>query len=502
MRHKNPEAVVQMKTSLGREIGQGTLWLFLAEALALPGGLLIARILSLRLGPAQYGRYGLATAIVLAAEWLIVAAYARISVQLLSYTQIRDELERSVIRHYLFTALLAAAALLFCAKAFALALHAPSLASDLRWLCLDVPLFALAYAQRSILTARREYSGRASAIAVRWVSRVSCTWVFLTLGFGVHAALWAWPLSSFAEIVCIRKLPLRLLFESTKVPVGLWREAWAPFLFAAGQRILERIDLILLQALGTAAPSIGLYVAAQNMSVLPGLFAGSLSPVLIAAMTREYSLGREGATRQSAALSLKITLYLLPLAAVFGFCGPEIATFAFGPSFRGAGSLTGWLMVSYIGIALASTAASIISSQGKHRLTAYFSLPAAALAGILQSAVIPQYGVKGAAIVSAAVGLATGLAAMAAVYRMWNQSFPIAMVLRAAAGTLAAVFLAQFGPVYSFHLPARLCCLLLVSGSTLLVTGEWQALPIDRILRPFGRADVGIDRLMAERKAE
>ena len=462
-------------STAAKEMGRGTLWIFLAEALAVPAGLFIARLLTTTLGPAGYGRYGVAAAVVLATEWLIVAAYSRISVQLLSETRTRSDLEPSVMRHYLFTGLGAMALFLLGANVLASALHAPSLAADLRWLSLDVPLFALAYAQRSIMTARGEYSGRASAIVIRWVSRVAFTWGLLALGLGMLAPLWAWSLSSVAEIGCLRRLPLRFLMAKRKAPATIWREGWAPFLFAAGQRSLERADLLLLQVLGTAAPAVGVYVAAQNLSILPGLFAVSLTPVLTATMTRERLLGRELASRRGAASALKVTLYLLPLAAIFSQCGGDIAAFAFGSRFRSAGPLTGWLIVAYIGMALASTAASILCSQGRHRLTAYLSLPAAACAAALHLLVIPRYGMQGAAMVSAGVGLASGLVAMSVVYRLWRQRFPFATVFRAAVSTLVVLALAKVEVFSSLQLPTRICWLLLASGMTLLAAGEWRS---------------------------
>lgn len=455
-------------STAAKEIGRGTLWIFLAEALAVPAGLLMARLLSTSLGPAGYGRYGVAVAVVLAAEWLIVAAYSRISVQLLSESLRRSELEPSVIQHYFFAGLGVMVLFLLGANVIAATLNAPRMGADLRWLSLDVPLFALAQAQRSILTARREYSGRASAIVIRWIARVGFTWALLAWGYGILAPLWAWSLSSLAEIACLRKISLRSLFAKVEAPAVIWREGWAPFLFGAGQRLLERVDLLLLQALGTAAPAIGLYVAAGNLSILPGLFAASLTPVLIATMTHERLLGREPASRKGAALSLQVTLYLIPLAAIFGLCGGDISTLVFGSSFQSAGSLAGWLVASYIGMALASTAASIISTQGRHRLIAYLSLPAAASAAILDLIVIPRFGMTGAAVVSACIGMASGLIAMATVYRLWRQSFPVAMVLRAAASVLVILVIARIEPFSSLPLPGRVCCFLVASGTILL----------------------------------
>lgn len=460
--------------TLGREIGRGTASVFLAEALAVPAGLLIAGLLSRSLGPGDYGRYGVAVAIVVAVEWLIAGAYSRISIQLLSEPEQRDAVEPTILRHHLLTALGAMVALMALAHVISAALRAPYLAADLRWLALDVPLFAMAQAQRSILTARGEYAGRALAIAARWISRVAVTAATLQLGYGVAGALWAWPVASLAELLALRRLSWQRLFDRTGTPVGLWRVGWAPLLFTVGQRLIERVDLLLLQAFGTPAAALGVYVAAQNLSILPGLFAAALSPILIAAMTRERALGREIASRRTAAGFLRVTLYLMPLAPVFGACGGELAAIAFGRPFASAGPLTGWLVAGYIGLALCSASASILASQGRHGMTALLSVPATACAAVLHLIVIPRYGPVGAAVVTATVGLGSGLVAAAVVFRGWKEPFPVATVLRVSAASLAVTWLFWSGVLAPFSFPVRLGGLVLASGATLVALGEWK----------------------------
>lgn len=458
--------------TLAREIGRGTASVFLAEALAVPAGLLIAGLLSRSLGPGGYGRYGVAVAIVAAVEWLIAGAYSRISIQLLSEPDQRDRVEPTILRHHLLTALGAMAALMALADVISAVLRAPYLTVDLRWLALDVPLFAMAQAQRSILTARGEYAGRAGAIAARWISRVVATAATLQLGYGVTGALWAWPVASLAELLALRRLSWRRLFDREHAPVGLWRVGWAPLLFTVGQRAIERADLLLLQAFNTPAASLGVYVAAQNLSILPGLFAAALSPILIAAMTRERALGREIASRRTAAAFLRVTLCLTPLAPVFGACGGELAALAFGRPYASAGPLTGWLVAGYIGLALTSAAASILASQGRHLMTALLSVPATACATALHLLVIPRYGPVGAAVVTAMVGLASGVVATAVVFRGWREPFPLATVLRVSAASLAVYALFGSGVLAPFAFPVRLGGLMIVSGAMLLLLRE------------------------------
>ncbi|MBC7925997.1 MAG: lipopolysaccharide biosynthesis protein [Bryobacteraceae bacterium] len=467
-------------SAIVREVSGDTASVFLAEAVAVPAGLLIVALLSRNLGPAGYGRYGIAVAVVGIAEWLVASAFARISVILLSDPAMRDQMEPSVLRHYLVTALAVAVLLFVGADLLATLLQAKYLSSDLRWLCVDVPLFALTNAQRSIVTARGEYSGRALAIVVRWISRLTLTAAFVFWGLGVLGALLAWPASSLAELFCFRRISWSFLWKADTSPVSIWRECRGPFVFATGQRLMERADLLVLQAYGTSASFIGYYVAGQNLSILPGLFAASLAPVLTAAMTRERVLGREEASRNAGALSMKASLYMLPLAPVFGSCGQEIAALAFGPQFLQAGPLTGWLVAGFVGVALASAAASIVSAERRFHLMPWLSVPGAITAFALQAAIVPVGGMTRAAMVSAFVGLGSGLVATVIVYRNWGQAFPVIMIGRVAGATLAVLGASQFWVIPALAWPYRAALLLMIGVVSLLVAGEWRLLASKR----------------------
>lgn len=460
---------------LVREVSRGTGSVFLAESLAVPAGLLIVALLSRSLGPDGYGRYGLAVAIVSIVEWLIVAAFSRIAIIVLSDPAERDGAEPAIIRSYLFTALAAMAGMIALSPLLAVALHSPGLRSDLLWLSVDIPLFALTQAQRSIVTALGSYRGRAAAIGVRWISRLLLTWLFISAGMGVTGALLAWPTSSIAELACLRRIPWGSLWRKPARSLGIWRACRAPFLFAVGQRLTEKLDILALQAFSAPAATTGVYVAAQNLSILPGLFAASLSPVLMAAMTRERALGRELESREAGAMSLRVSWYTLPLAVVFGSCGPEISAVAFGPEFRPAGLLTGWLVAEFSGIAVSGAAASILGSQGRLHWLPWLSIPVAVLAGLGHVVAIPWGGMIGAAMVSAGAGVAAGLYGTALVYRTWRQPFPLAMVLRVFAGTAAAAVVGSLAGVAALAWPLRAVCVGVTSMVVLLAAGEWRA---------------------------
>jgi O-antigen/teichoic acid export membrane protein len=446
----------------------------MAESLAVPAGLILAAMLTRALGPEAYGRYGIAVAVVLAIEWLLISSTARASLRLLSDPATRDEVAPQAVRHHFIAGMAVMIVTITAATLLGRVPHWQNLAADVRWLSLDILVASLCQAQRNILTVRADYRLRSYSIAIRWIARVAATWALLD--FGVHGAILAWPVSAVAELALIRSLPLRGILHDWRTPPELWKNSLAQILFGVGQRSLERSDLLVLQASTQPAQTVGIYVAAQNLSILPALFGAAMSPILLAALTRERSLGREASSRQAAVAAFKAGLYLLPLAPIFFYCGEDITRLVFGHAYSGAARLTGFLVAACIGILLLSTAASVLTSQGKERIAAAVSLGTAIPSIAAQIWIVPRFGAVGLAAVGMGSGLFSGLLAAGLVYRLWGERLPYEMLLRALAAVGCVLLFGKVDVVADLAWPLRGALLSLAAAATILMLGEWRSL--------------------------
>lgn len=408
------------KPHLSSEIWHGASRLLIAEAVGLPAGVLISSLLTHALGVARYGEYSIGAAITAGIEWIIVAALSRLAVQTLSS---HPEAAPAFLRYFLVLSGSAALLLVFAAPWIAVQLELPSLASELRWFAIDIPLFALGQGQRCILVARGEYSRRAMSGALRWITRAAATGLAVWLNLGVDGAIAAWISASVAELVYLRGAEWKhLLSPGVPFPTNWLSHALPLFLFAVGQRIFERLDLLMLKAEGIPVADTGVYAAAQNLAILPGMAAAALSPVLVSSLIRGARAGLHQQAREAAGASLRLTFALLPLSAVFFAFGEPLAAFLFGEPFRYAGFLAGILTIGAVGIALAANCVSILSAEGEARLAWWFSIPALALSATALYLVIPRYGLTGAAVVSAAAAMLPALTGVAFLYRHWSRS--------------------------------------------------------------------------------
>lgn len=405
---------------LSTEIWHGASRLLIAEAVGLPAGILISALLTHALGVAGYGAYSIGAAITAGIEWIIVAALARLAVQTLSA---HPEAAPAFLRYFLALSSSAALLVVIAAPSIAVQLELPSLASELRWFACDIPLFALGQAQRCIFVARGEYSRRALSGALRWITRAAATGLAVWLHLGVAGAIAAWIAASIAELAYLRGIGLKhLLAPGVPLPPNWLSHALPLFLFAAGQRVFERIDLLMLKAEGVPVADTGVYAAAQNLAILPGMAAAALSPVLVSSLIRGARAGLHQQAREAAGASLRLTFALLPLSALFLAFGEPLAAFLFGEPFRHAGFLAAILTLGAVGLALAANCVSILSAEGEARLAWWFSIPALILSAVALYFVIPRYGLTGAAVVSAAAGMLPALAGVAFLYRHWSRS--------------------------------------------------------------------------------
>src|SRR5262245_14782939 len=102
-----------------RHLFDGTVWVFLAEALILPTGLVTAAFLTRRLGPEGYGLFTIAATIVIWLEVSITALFSRPSFKFIAEAADWKPLGATLLWLHLVTG---------AAAAFALSLLSPSLA--------------------------------------------------------------------------------------------------------------------------------------------------------------------------------------------------------------------------------------------------------------------------------------------------------------------------------------------------------------------------------------
>lgn len=454
----------------------GTVWIFLAEALLLPTGILTAAFLTRQLGPEGYGLLTLAATFIAWIEWSITSVFTRTTIKFVGETEDWRPVGATVLRLHLLIGVGAVLFVWFLATPIASFLNEPSITNYLRLFALDVPLFCLGYAHRSILVGVGKFTHRAIATAGRWISRLILIMVLVGLGLSVSGAILGNIGASIVElIICRFYIRPPLVTRATFPMRRLLSYAIPLFLFALAMRLYEKLDLFALKALGGTTAQAGFYGAAQNLALIPGIFSLSFTPLLLSTLTRTLFQGDQDLAKEIARNGMRAVLILLPVAGLTAGASSEIVTLIFGAAFLPSAPLLALLMFGAVALAMISVTTAILTAAGKPNWTFALTSPMLPLAIAGHGLLIPKLGAIGAAAVTTLFASVGALVTVMSVYRLWDVLPPFKTLVRSVIISAIAYALAASWHTPGLFLLLKLLAIALLIPLVLLALGEFDA---------------------------
>jgi O-antigen/teichoic acid export membrane protein len=482
----------------GSQLLGGTLSIFAAEALLVPVGVLTAAFLSRRFGPEEYGLLTLASVLVVWLESNVAAALSRPAIKLIGDAEDWHTVGSAVLRLYLLAGCGLGLLLWAISNPLAALFGEQALAGYLRLLAIDVPLFCLAQAHRSIIVGLGRFRERAFISASRWVARLLLVVVFVELNGAPASALWGSVCASLVELIICRLYVRPRLFAPAALPVRRLCGYALPLVASAlCLSLYGRLDLLLLKALGRSAREAGIYSVAQNLALLPSLFSFAFAPALLSTLSRALRDGRERRARRIGREAMRAVLLLLPVAAITAGAAPELVLLIFGREFLPAATPLRLLIFGSLALLMIAVTTSVMTAAGKLNWTLHTAWPIllGALAGHLM--LIPLAGAVGAALVTSAVACAGALMTVWLVYKLWRVAPSAGTLWRVAAVSVAAYALTALLPAPGFLLALKLAGAVLFALLALMLLGEFSAAEISsawatlrRRARPVIEAEV------------
>ncbi len=454
----------------------GTARIFAAEALLVPTGIATAAFLSRRFGPEGYGLLTLASVLVVWVETFVSTALSRPAIKLVGDAGSEwQAVGTSLLRLYTLAGLGLASLLWAAAPLLAHALGEPELSGYLRLLALDVPLFCAAQAHRNIIVGTGRFRERAYASAARWIARLVLVIVFVEASGSPVGALWGSICASLVELMVCRRYARPRMFMRGAYPARRLCLYALPLVASAlCVSLFNRLDLIMLKALGGTSADAGVYGVAQNLALLPSLFSFSLAPALLSTLSRALREGDDDAARETGRQSLRAVFLLLPFAALAAGAAHEIVGLIFGADFLAAVPLVRLLIFGALALLLLAVTTSVLTAAGKPLWTFHLAwplLPGAAAHLFL----IPRAGAVGAAFVTTALACAAALASVALVRRLWRITPHGATLWRSAFVSLAVYALAALVPAQGVLLILKLAGASLFVAVAFVLLGEFSA---------------------------
>ncbi|MDB9529346.1 oligosaccharide flippase family protein [Oscillatoria sp. CS-180] len=458
-----------------RQILDGTLWVFLAEGLILPTGLITAGFLTRRLGQEGYGLFTLASVLVAWIEWSITSIFSRTTIKFVGEAEDWRSIGTLVLRLHLALSVGITLLVWLLAPAIAASFHEPALGQYLRLLSLDIPVFSMASAQRNILIGRGKFRERALATAGRWTLRLLLIVLLVGLGFSVTGAILGTIGASVVELVIATCFAPTAWFKRVDFPMrSLFGYAIPLFCFAMAMRLYDKLDLIILKLLGGSAEESGLYGAAQNLAFIPTILSISFSPLLLSSLSRLLAAGELVQAKELARHALRLVIGLLPIGAITIATAPAIVKLIYGDAFLPTAPILSVLIFSSLGLMMISIGTTILTAADRPKTPFLIAAPLLPLAICCHWWAIPRLNTLGAAWVTALVAQVGAGAMVIAIYRLWHIWPPISTFLRSLLVCGAIYAVAMHWSASGFWLLPQLILLALLVPIGFLSLGEFS----------------------------
>jgi len=447
-----------------RHTVDGTVWIFLCEALALPTGFLIVVFLTRRFGPDGYGLYTLAAVLIGWIEAFVRSLFHYTTIKLVSEAKDWKPVAAGLTQMHLLTGCLLACVLFGLATPIATLMGEPVLTDYLRLFVLDLPIFALVLAHKSILVALGEFRQRAVTSGARFMARFILIALLVELGFSIPGAIWGNIGATLAELAICRYYVRPPFLNRALLPIRRLLRYSAP-LSACGMvlQVFGRMDLIVLTAMGGTAALAGVYAAAQNLSTIPpGILAVSFSPLLLATLSRLLIAGQELPAKRMSLHALRAVVALLPFAAMVSGASAEITLLVYGTAYASASQLLGILVFGALAMVFVSVTGAILTAAGKPAWLLLVVGPLLPLAAVGYLVFIPQFGALGAALATTLGALGGAFMGVLAIHRLWALLPPSATLFRSLLVSGAAFALASGWPTSGMLLAVKLVVVVLM----------------------------------------
>lgn len=427
----------------GSRVREGTAWLLGAQVVFFISGYALNAFLGRRLGPAEYGLYGV---VVFATNMIRTFVSSGVPMAVTRYVSADPAQAEAVYRSGLRTQLPLAMAvsLLFflLAKPLALILGDEHLASLFRIAAPITIFFGLFFLVFQYYNGLKSYRRQSLLLAGSYLLRAALAILLVVLGFGVIGAICGIVIASAISWIWAalerRGAPSAETFSAST----LVRFSVPLIVAAVVQALLTDLDLMFVKRLVPGEVAAGLYTSAKSLAQMTPIAFYALSSALYPAVSSAFSSGdRPLLVRYVHQANRLLLATILPVIVVVFCNAAALIKLVYGPAYLDAAPTLSWLTLSYGLLAAFIIHKTIITGCGRPRAAGLMTLVLLPLFAVLQLLLIPRWGLQGSALASTFT-FALGVTASSAFLRMkLNAGINAASTLRilaAAAGMLVA----------------------------------------------------------------
>lgn len=458
-------------------------YIIAAQVSLLFSGAIINFGLGRLLGPALYGQFGIVYAVATILNLLLTPGIMQaVSKFCASRKQDAQSIAGSVLRQQLLLSAAVALVYYFAASSIAVLLRDASLASFMRMLTPLVVIYSLTAVYGGYLTGVGRFGLQAGQLLTYSLSRLILTFIFAYF-FSLEGAVVALPLAAMAALSYFLVVS-KLSFAKHGV-FDVYKFALPITAFVALFSIFQSVDLFIVKALLQDNALAGYYTAAGAVARIPYFVLTALGMIMLPAVAGKIAAGQQAGAFVKDAFRY-VLIILLPLTVVIAATAKPLVMLLYRSEYVAAAYPLAILSVGMAALTLSYLFAVIINAEGRPLVSASTAVGMVALSVAVNIALIPKYGLAGAAAATAFASFASAAILFLVVHSKLGSPVNFLSLVRISAASAVVLAVAlQVNLQNKFLLPALYAFLGLIYLLALFVLRELKKDDFSRLLSLF-----------------
>jgi stage V sporulation protein B len=471
---------------MNNKLGRGAGYLTLGNLTFILTGYITNIWLAHKLGPNQYGLYGVITALMTLLNLVQTSGLPQSLTREITKknTSPKNALLNTIAVQAITTTLLAALIIIF-APFFAEVLNSPNSINLIRLLAFILPLYGL-YAIYSGYYSGLHQFRKQALLNVIYSSAKLLLIIILVGRFGLMGVILGFVLAP----------PISLIYgfvrPEGKVNLILAKHIYIKSIplttFSVISSMQLAVDLLLVKSLSLSPVSAGLYAACQSVAMIPYFGMSSISQVLLPGISKQFHSGDYTGIKQTISSGFRyLAMIIVPICLLISAMSAQVIQLLFGNKFIGGQKTLQVMMIAYMFLTLYMLMASAINGLGKAYRSTALSLLGVMVTFVLCLKLIPSHDLIGAAISVLIASVTILFLSIIATSKLTGFSFPILSLIRIFCAATSVSLLAKLINPSNIMAPLVGVACLLMYIFFLAVTGEFNRQELNYMSILFSR---------------
>jgi O-antigen/teichoic acid export membrane protein len=418
---------------------KGAIFLSISSIIFMISGYVTNVWLGRYFGPHTYGTYGVLITLMTALNVMQINGLPQSTSKFIAEkSSSANEILKSSLQLQLLLTFCITIIFYFSSSFFANVFNENSLAHYIKLFSLIFPFYGLFTVYVGYYNGLHDFKKQAQINSIYSLSKLLLI-VALTIKFGITGAIVGFILS-----------PIIALGFSFVPPKGkghfpyalLINYSFPLIIFGILSTLQLSIDLFSLKALEENEKIAGFYTAAQSIALIIYYGMSAIGQVLFPSISKFTGSGNIKEASRIISKSLRyLLIILLPVASIMIATASDLVEVLFGKKYLPAVAPLQILLLSYVLLTIFSTLANVLNSSRHARSSVLAAGTGLVVTLILCLFLIPNMGMKGAAIASLIGALISASIATIKIYKTFHFQFSFISVLRISIGS--AVILAM-----------------------------------------------------------